>query len=1165
MTLLWIFVLPLCAVTAAADWQSFPLRENGTIPVWTVAGPFPNGNPLVHGPGCFGYYRDYLATVGGEAGCMPAEGDAVPCDANKRLTWKTAFSDASGIVDYIDTLGVDKETPGVAYAFCQLYAPRPEKVLLKIRSNDGVRVWLNREMVDDHHVGRGLDGGAEDRVIANLRAGNNRLLVKVDQGAGAWGHWLAVAELDGAPKKGLAARVDAVAPLNGKIRSATISASSLVSRGSQGERQMVMAQILSGGLKDVVCRISMPEWSEPQVFSLGDLPLGKHRVELHVPVLSEGGPAQVVLESSTDRLELHDVHLPPPRHWTVYLVQHTHTDIGYTRPQDELLPAFLRYIDYALDYCDLTDDYPEDARFRWTCEAAWAVREYLRRRPPEQIERLRQRVAEGRIEITALFLNLDELADESVMAASLQPIRAFRKHGLSVRTAMQNDVPGVAWCLVDYFSDSGVKYLSMGINNDRTPRPFKRPTAFWWESPSGKRLLAWRPDHYHTGNHLRIHGGQLNPFQHGLLDYLQSLHEKGYPFDRIAVQYSGIQIDNSPPSPAECDLIRQWNEKYAWPRLRSATAREFFEYVEQQHADELPSFRGAWPNWWTDGFAFAAVETAEARTAHVGLSVAEGMLSIAALLGAEIPRSICARIAEIQDDLLFYDEHTFGAQEEFSHPMAKNAIVQWGEKVSHVWEAVKNCAMLRDTAWGLLQSHLYQAEVPTIAVVNTLNWPRSGRVEVYIGHELLPLDRVFRLVDAVTGESVPVRLARSRFEGSYWTLWVSDVPPMGYKTIRIEVGRQRADPAPAPASKSNLLENRFYRLVVDAESGAITSLFDKEWNRELVARDSPWGLGAFIRDRLVDSHFYDRASYNQRSTRTSLRNVRIEQPGDSSIWRTIRISADADGCIASAEKPGVRCDVRLYETEKRIELHFEIRKRFVTEPEAIYIAFPFGLRDGQIVYEAQGGLVTPGVTQLPGSSADWHTVQNFVSVRDHHGQIIVGSDRVPLAQFGEINLGKWQYVARVKKPHVFSWVTNDYWSYNFRGSKESEFAWSYYLTSAKDTSNTRATRFGWGSRTPLVARVFTPAKRTSRSPSRATLKLDPANVLIVNARPATDGKGIIVHLREVEGKRADVELDCPGHRMSRIDTVNVLEETIETDVSKLRLDPFEVKFLRLLL
>ena len=55
---------------------------------------------------------------------------------------------------------------------------------------------------------------------------------------------------------------------------------------------------------------------------------------------------------------------------TIYLVQHTHTDIGYTRPQAEILGEHLRYIDFALEYCALTDDYPDEAKFRWTCEAA---------------------------------------------------------------------------------------------------------------------------------------------------------------------------------------------------------------------------------------------------------------------------------------------------------------------------------------------------------------------------------------------------------------------------------------------------------------------------------------------------------------------------------------------------------------------------------------------------------------------------------------------------------------------------------------------------------------------------------------------------------------------------------------------------------------------------
>lgn len=71
------------------------------------------------------------------------------------------------------------------------------------------------------------------------------------------------------------------------------------------------------------------------------------------------------------------ITLDPVRKWEIKFIQHSHTDIGYTRSQTEILAEHLRYIDYALDYCDATDNYPENARFRWTCEASWPVDEYL--------------------------------------------------------------------------------------------------------------------------------------------------------------------------------------------------------------------------------------------------------------------------------------------------------------------------------------------------------------------------------------------------------------------------------------------------------------------------------------------------------------------------------------------------------------------------------------------------------------------------------------------------------------------------------------------------------------------------------------------------------------------------------------------------------------------
>ena len=207
--------------------------------------------------------------------------------------------------------------------------------------------------------------------------------------------------------------------------------------------------------------------------------------------------------------------LTPVKKWEIDLVQHAHTDIGYTRPQSEILAEHMRYIDYALDYCDQTDVLPDDSRFRLTCESAWVTREYLRSRPTSQIERLKKRIAEGRIEVTGMYCNMAEISDENVMVDFLQPLKEFNALGIPVKTVMQDDVNGIAWCMPDYFKNTGVKYLDMGINKTRSILPFEIPTCFWWEAPSGARLLAFRADHYMTGNFFEMKANPWDVFHLG--------------------------------------------------------------------------------------------------------------------------------------------------------------------------------------------------------------------------------------------------------------------------------------------------------------------------------------------------------------------------------------------------------------------------------------------------------------------------------------------------------------------------------------------------------------------------------------------------------------------------------------------------------------------------
>lgn len=942
------------------------------------------------------------------------------------------------------------------------------------------------------------------------------------------------------------------------VRSVNLAASPLVRKTADGERGAVTLTVDSDGLSDISVQLTSPGWPGPFKATVPKLDKGSQSLDVAMPALTAAIPVSVQLQAAGFQQAFGPFAVEPPRHWTVYLTQHTHTDIGYTRPQTEILPEHLRYIDYALDYCDLTDGYPDDARFRWTCETSWAVRQYLQDRPARQIERLKKRVLEGRIEVCGLMLNMSEIAPEQALAALVQPLREMKERfGFRIRTAMQNDVNGAGWCLPDYFSGIGIRYLTMGINQTRSILPFDKPTCFWWESPSGKRVLAYRSDHYMTANFWGVEKGDADKVRPAVAKYLRSLEDRHYPFDRVGVQFSGYFTDNSPPSTAACDLVKTWNEQFAWPKLRLSTAQEFLSWVEETHANDLEVHRQAWPDWWTDGFGSAARETAAARETETAMQVNDGLLAMASLLGAEVHPETLQRAGAIQDDLLFYHEHTYGAAESISDPLAENSQVQWGEKSSYVWSAVKNAHLLREEAMGLVQDFLPRADVPTLAVFNTLNWPRSGLVRVFIDHEILPPDRQFRILDG--NDTVLAQAMERRAEGTYWALWVRDVPPLGYKILRLETSDQPRAKA-TPATDTAALENAFYKLTVDVAKGAIRSLVDKESGHELVDQSAAWGFGQCLYETMPVNREIKRDVFQ----RTTLRNVEFKPGANGPIWKSLLLAADMDGC---ASNRGVRAEIRLYEPEKRVEFHFDLRKLPIPTPEAVYVAFPFNAPGGQMLYEAQGGLVTPGRDQIPGSSSDWQTLQSFLSIRSPDGQIVQGSDQAPLVQLGDFNLGKWQRVTQVEKPYVYSWVMNNYWFTNFRTEQEGEFKWTYYLTSTKDTSRLAATRFGWGSRVPLATRVLPLKKGSAAAGARqgSTLTLNAPNVLVVEARPARAGDGVFLHLREVEGQEVTLTADdvSAWSEVQGADEVNVLEEVVEPGIESLTLKPYEVKFVHL--
>ena len=888
-----------------------------------------------------------------------------------------------------------------------------------------------------------------------------------------------------------------------------------------------------------------------------EVEFGYNYIRVKLPEVTEETEVDYRLEIA-GKTRTGTLKLQPVKKIRVNFVQHTHTDIGYTRSQTDILGDHLRFIDYALDYCDQTDHYPDDARFRWTCEVSWPVDEYLKCRPQEQIDRLLRRIGEGRIEITGMYLNYNELPDEQTLAASLQPFRRFREMGIEVKTAMQNDVNGIGWALNDYYSDLGVKYLNMGTHGHRALICFDKPTLFWWESPSGKRMLAYRGEHYMTGNTvMKIHAGDFDVFEEELLTYLENLEGKGYGYDIVSLQHSGFITDNSPPSIAPASLIRQWNDKYTWPRLRTATATEFFEEMEEKYGDTFEVIRGAWPDWWTDGFGASAREVAATRNAQSHIIVNTAGLTMAALRGARMPDKIQDRIDATNEALNFYTEHTVGYHASVREPFHKYTMEQRGIKESYAWEASRRARMIGEEALGLLQWFFKREKESSIIVFNTLNWQRSGLFTLYIDYQTIPRDAEFT-ISSKDGSIARAQVIEKHSDGAYWSIWVDDIPAFGHKKYIIKPENSKPQPSVADRNRQvHEMENRWYRIVVDPGKGVITSLYDRELGLELVDRGAEWKMGEFIYE-LLESRAEMESFYLKSYTREPPEKVWFDGYEEGQVWNTIRFRGNTRAAI----KDGAYVfEVRLFNTSKRIELAYAIGKKQVTDPEGIYNALPFALENGALSFDVQGGEVRAGIDQIPGSANDWNTVQNYARLSNDHAQIILSSRQIPLMQFGGINTGRYQAGATPETTHIYGWPMNNYWVTNFNAEQYGGIEWSYSITSTHGNQMQDAVRFGWGNRTPLIARVIPGGGEGDDNWKQSWISDWPENILLVSAIPDESGESAILLVRETSGKTGNFSLtNGITGRPLKCTLVDVTGHPIQ-DGSK-QIKPLESKFFR---
>ncbi|MBC8182268.1 PHP domain-containing protein [candidate division KSB1 bacterium] len=140
---------------------------------WQIIGPFPNeedkGLSTAYGP------ENEVNLSKSEIGKNELE-----------IKWQPAKAEPSGYINFQNYY--DSFDHSVAYGYAVIDAPEDMKTVLLFGSDDGGAVWQNGKQIHYHFVRRGAAPG-QDIIPVKLKKGENKFLVKVENGGGGSGFY----------------------------------------------------------------------------------------------------------------------------------------------------------------------------------------------------------------------------------------------------------------------------------------------------------------------------------------------------------------------------------------------------------------------------------------------------------------------------------------------------------------------------------------------------------------------------------------------------------------------------------------------------------------------------------------------------------------------------------------------------------------------------------------------------------------------------------------------------------------------------------------------------------------------------------------------------------------------------------------------------------------
>jgi len=583
---------------------------------------------------------------------------------------------------------------------------------------------------------------------------------------------------------------------------------------------------------------------------------------------------------------------------------------------------------------DRMKEFPD---FTFTCAGA-SYYQWVEENDPAMFEEVRRRVAEGRWIIAGgwwLQPDCNIPSGESFARHALYSQLYFKeKFGKTASFGYNVDSFGHNAMLPQLLSKSGMdSYVFMRPEDHEK----ELPSVFWWESPDGSRVLT---------NKIRFHygtGWNADQLSEKFYECAELSEELGLP----VMCFYGVGNHGGGPTIPSLRRLEELVAKHGSDYAAYSSPETYFTEIRNS-GKELPVVNDDLQHHASGCYSTVSEIKANNRKAECRLTAAEKMMTAAhTALSLEYRGDL---MEQAWKDVLFNQFHdimggcsireVYEDAREFHGEALKiggdllNAAVQ---KLSWNIDTMGSPGFYisKDNDWTLWEQ--INGGAPII-VFNTLSWDVTAAVQVST------------LLSGATdeqGNPIPlqrVRASKTDFDNRWDSLFIAAIPALGYRMFRGYTEKQfeeKISPHTLEAGPCSL-ENDWFKLEIDQNTGYISNLFDKQ--KKISVFKGCGALPLVMDDYDNDTWAHGETSFRDETGKFAGASVKTIETGP--LRATLRVTS-------FYERSTLQQDFTLYRDRSGVDVSLKLN--WQEQHKILKLAFPVNISDSRPVYEIPYG------------------------------------------------------------------------------------------------------------------------------------------------------------------------------------------------------------------